>query len=418
MGVSKRVALNTDRKNYLPLVAVLLGVLLLASCSSSLDDETSVLLIQDDESLYSMSLDDRKRTELFEAGEEEDDKPLTSRQPETVSSFQLGRFSPSPNGSSILMIADRDNEENLYVLDDGGTDLTQLTYFDQDAYIQSWNVSWSSDGDRILLIASEDNEENLYVVDNDGSDFIQVTFLDDSQDLYQADWLIGKDRILLAATDDGESNLYAVDSDGANLSQITFFDDSITLWSFEISTGGKKILLNLGEGGEDKLYVMDLDGGNLSEVVSAVGDTQIWNARFSPNGDQIMFILEDETKDTLYVMDANGSNLRDIVSINKSESKSPWSTVLGSATYSHTGDRISFVAEVNDERNLYVVDNNGANLTQLTSNDDIETLGNGGFSPTGKHILFDWGGELRIFDFLKNQEMSIGKSSYAVWANA
>jgi Tol biopolymer transport system component len=114
------------------------------------------------------------------------------------------------------------------------------------------------------------------------------------------------------------------------------------------------MVLTTSAGNETYLIVMDANGSNainLSEKKSSTYDEH--SPTWSPNGQQIAFISADQ----VHVVNADGSNWTKLTD-NEGYRAPSWSP---------DGQRIAFISGNTDESELYIMDANGSNLTQLTN---------------------------------------------------
>ena len=72
----------------------------------------------------------------------------------------------------IAFISDRDGNEELYVMNADGSDVTRLT--DTGGHI-SYDHRWSPDGRRIAFASDQSGNYEIYVMNSDGSGLVRLT---------------------------------------------------------------------------------------------------------------------------------------------------------------------------------------------------------------------------------------------------
>lgn len=141
-----------------------------------------------------------------------------------------------------------------------------------------------------------------------------------------------------------------------------------------------------GRGG---IYVMNADGAAVRPLSNEIGSN--YGPTWSPGGTRIAFI---STRDNwgyagVFVMDANGANQRIVTGAPLFHDVDP--------AWSPDGGRIAFKSSRDGNGELYVIDEDGANLRRLT--DDPAEDGGPTWSPDGRTIAFhsDRGGASDIY---------------------
>lgn len=164
----------------------------------------------------------------------------------------------APSNAKIVFSATQNENSNIYVMDDNGENMRQITdtaYYDKIPY-------WSPNGKRIA--------------------FFRNTTLPDQK---------------------GNTNVYIMNADGTGIHQVTDIDGGIIDFSF--SPDGKKIVFTRILSAH---YVIELDTGELSQI----SRTHINQIDWSPDGKQIIYVNDGHQffEKHLWMMDANGDNPR------------------------------------------------------------------------------------------------------------
>jgi len=160
--------------------------------------------------------------------------------------------------AKIVFNASHNENSNIYVMDDNGENMRQITdtpYYDKNPY-------WSPNGKRIA--------------------FLRNTTLPDQK---------------------GDTNVYIMNADGTGVQQVSDIDMGMIDLAF--SSDGKKIAFTRRLSAQ---YVIDLDTGEVKQISSSHINQLDW----SPDGKTIIYVNDDHQfiENHLWMMDANGDNPR------------------------------------------------------------------------------------------------------------
>ena len=153
----------------------------------------------------------------------------------------LAAIACSEPNARIAFISDRDGDEELYVMNADGSDVTRLTHTGGHIICCP---RWSPDGQRIAFTSNQNGNHDIYLVNADGSGLTQLTHSD--RDDSKPDWSPDGQRIAFTSgrygggfevswTGDpekyladietyltqltGDSDIYLVNPDGSDLGQ-------------------------------------------------------------------------------------------------------------------------------------------------------------------------------------------------------
>jgi len=160
--------------------------------------------------------------------------------------------------AKIVFNASHNENSNIYVMDDNGENMRQITdthYYDKNPY-------WSPNGKQIA--------------------FLRNTTLPDQK---------------------GGTNVYIMNADGTGVQQVS--DINMGMIDLAFSPDGKKIAFT---GRLPAQYVIDLDTGEVKQI----SRSHINQVDWSPDGKTIIYVNDDHQffGKHLWMMDANGDNPR------------------------------------------------------------------------------------------------------------
>jgi Tol biopolymer transport system component len=268
---------------------------------------------------------------------------INGSKPQKLTSFSdADSFNPdwSPNGTQITFNVTPKLEQNLgeadiYVMNSDGSNLTKLT---QDAYATA--PKWSPDGRQIAFASVG----GTYLINADGSNSKRL----DSADVQNNGapiWAPSSKRLLLISSFKG---IFSVNPDNLKLTQLSRHKwDHDPSWS----PNAEQVLYHsFDEMKQPNIWIMNSNKvGKPRKLV--LGKEGIW----SPIEKRIAYFCKpDERPNTICLIDADGSNLTYLKHNALTFSWSP------------DGRKIAFIDLHKDKSNLYIMDNNGSSLQQLT----------------------------------------------------
>jgi TolB protein len=226
----------------------------------------------------------------------------------------------------------------------------------------------------LLVTSSRAGNPDLFLVDLETGDAFNLT-RDPAMDAYPA-WSPDGKKIAWSAMHEGFHHIFTIDPDGANRQQLTKDETVDRVPAF--SPDSKKIAFcrRPAAGGDTGIYIMDADGGNV-KLVQENGFDPAW----SPDGKQIAFVsVRNGAGFHLFVMQADGSDVTELTT-----NDNP----IGFAypAWSPDGKKIAYTELVeNNDLEIQVIDADGKNPRQLTHLTGLNTYA--AWSPDGKQIAF------------------------------
>ncbi len=273
---------------------------------------------------------------------------------------------PTSGGRVVMVVYEHLNvlvTSDIFTMNPDGSDLVQLTNATEGSTHES--PAWSPDGTRIAFSHQDrttGREKGIYVINADGSNRVRLTNSDGLGEDYAPSWSPDGSKIAYHTTNSNIPQIMVINSDGSNPQQLTDFQTS---QNPQWSPDGTKIVFEsnryeLGNARKE-IYVMNADGSNATRLTFNP-DTDDGNPRWSPDGSKIAFwSLRGGTGGT-YVMDADGANLTQVANMGQSI-----------VNWSPDGTQFIFGARPGSEVNfdIYTINIDGTDLERITETENL-----------------------------------------------
>ena len=223
--------------------------------------------------------------------------------------MQIAGHGYADRRTKIAFTSTRDGNEEIYVMDDEGSNQRRVTvHRGVDEY-----PAWSPDGKKIAFVSNRNNvnkgHRQIWVIDAGGKNPIRLT--DGLVDTYP-DWSPDGRKILYDAhlvPEDHElapGGIVLMDADGKDKRLLTP-NGGHPSWSPD----GKRIAFIAGRnaGDDHHIYLMDADGRNRTQLTHDVVHKRF--PSWSPDGKRIAYVGEN----VIWVVDSGGENPRQLTGL-------------------------------------------------------------------------------------------------------
>ena len=258
----------------------------------------------------------------------------------------------------IVFVSDRDGDNEIFVMNDDGSEQTQLTH----NAVGDQFPAWSPDGTKIVFAGGSGAGTEIYVMEANGDNLTQITdnSYQDGRPAFSPDGT----KIAFANYKHGNTEVFVMDANGANETRLTGVP-SFQGWNYapSWSADGARIAFRSDRGGNSEIWAMDPDGSNQTNITAR---SPAWDEgpEWSPDGGGIAFHSQaSQGQDwDVWVMNADGSAQVNLTNNPAGSDTQP--------TWSPDSGRIAFASVIAGDYEIFTMGVRGGDLIQLTDNDD------------------------------------------------
>lgn len=259
---------------------------------------------------------------------------------------------PTPVNGKIVFESDRSGNFEVYVMNEDGTNVVNLT----NNSALDYEPDWSPDGSKIAFVSRRTGSDEIYVMNADGSGLTQLTATIGT-DRAPA-WSPDGSKIAWESKRDGNDEIYVMNANGSSETNLTkhFADDSHPAWSPD----GTRIAFHSDRDANKgyEVYVMNPNG---TGVVNLTNNAADFDARpaWSPDGSKLAFVSSRDGNLEIYMMNANGSGQTRLTSHPELDSYPEWSP---------DGSSIAFRSDRTGNVEIYMMKADGSSPANRTNN--------------------------------------------------
>ena len=220
-------------------------------------------------------------------------------------------------------------------------------------------------------------DSELYSMNADGSGVTALTGGNNA--IYGASVSADGSRIAFSALRNGGADVFIMNGDGTMQTNLTKSSPSDEIWPALSPDGSKIAFISNRAGGGFGLYIMSVSAPNAQPILVSQGIADFHSA-WSTDGTKLVFTDEGNGNRDIAVVDANGANKVYLTGgVGSSDDDPSWSP---------NGSKIAFTSNRSGKAEIWVMDANGANPTQLTFSPGASEARHATWSPDGSKILF------------------------------
>ncbi len=178
--------------------------------------------------------------------------------------------------------------------------------------------------------------------------------------------------IVFVSEREGNRQIFLMDADGNNVIRLTDTGGRAEFPSWSVNN---EIVYSQDE----QLTLIGVDGSNVRSVSADGGATSVAGIQpvWSPDGARIAFATEQNGNRDIYVIDANGANLTQLTTDPADDQHPSWSP---------DGNQLAFTSNRDGQNEIYTYDVNSGALTRITENDASDVQPS--WSRNGTQIAF------------------------------
>lgn len=269
-----------------------------------------------------------------------------------------------PRGKIIFShseVSDKSLNSYIYIMDDDGSNMKNLT----PNLNNSLYPSWSKNGQSIIFTSTVGKYEQIFQMDSNGLNIQQIT--NNEWDHFSPSWSFDGKKILYYASGDkmidSEGRLiqqgFLMNSDGTQVSQISNNNDFVDFLSWLPSSGYISITTSESRY-YTNTYISNTFGKKIEQFPNIIiRGIPIW----APDSKRFLYTdLENQENCLVNIMELGSSESKCL----KIDTRLKGSQ-NSSASWSQDGSQILFSSNKNGNYDLYVVKENGTDLHQLSN---------------------------------------------------
>lgn len=271
----------------------------------------------------------------------------------------------SASTGKIVFESDRDGNSEVYVMDEDGSNLKNLT--NHSAY--DGVPAWSPDGNQIIFTSERDDGAHVYVMAADGSNVRRLT--DEGGNNAVPAWspdgskiAFLSDRLYKVPGEGGyteveaNSKIWVMNADGSDQTRVsrTLGLDMFPSWAPD----NKQLTYMSVRDDNPEIYVLRDDDVEVNLTEHPAKDL---NPEWSPDGSKIAFMSDRAGSMDIFVMNPDGS---DLVNLTDDDANN------GDPTWSPEGSQIAFISDRDGNPEIYVMNADGSDQRRLTDDPAID----------------------------------------------
>jgi TolB protein len=290
----------------------------------------------------------------------------------TISSLVLNNPSPTLADTQIAFISNRSGHNQIYVMNQDGTNQTQLYTENADDTEPAWSPdgstfaysstrngggavhqlcqghedmfaaddgpSWSPDGKKIAFECNQGGIYQIYVLpSNAAKQVLPPSLTSEASGAFNPSWSPDGSKIAYFVNNSGQDEIKTMNADGSNQTPLTVPPSGSNDQNPHWSPDGTKIAFSRQTNNQWQVWVINADGSNLNQLTTN-GNNLVDS--WSPDGSKIVFSSDQDGLGQGYTMNADGSSQTRLTYEAFSDSSFAWSPFVRKKTLVGTGSRL------------------------------------------------------------------------------
>ncbi len=278
------------------------------------------------------------------------------------------------NSDKIVFVSDRNGNDEIYVMNTDGASQKRLT----SNVTMDYSPKLSRDGQKIAYVSEMGGGLQVDIMDSDGSNVVKPPA--NSGNMRSPHWCPQSERVSFITDMEGQVDVYVMNSDGTDMLKVT--DDDLVEDLGNWSPNAEWVVYAISQGEDMGVYMRNPRGVDVIQLTQTKDSGPVW----APVGSLIAYfseitVIDNEGKEKvdteMRIVDMETMEVTSLVAQVHAESGISWSP---------DGKKITYVADVNGNKEVFVMEEDGSNQIQLTRNhlDDIFPV----WSGDGNQIVF------------------------------
>ena len=278
------------------------------------------------------------------------------------------------NSDKIVFVSDRNGNDEIYVMNTDGANQKRLT----SNVTMDYSPQLSRDGQKIAYVSEMGGGLQVDIMDSDGGNVVKPPA--NSGNMRNPHWCPQSERVSFITDMEGQIDVYVMNSDGTDMLKVT--DDNLVEDLGNWSPNAEWVVYAISDGEDMGVYMRNPRGVDVIQLTRTQDSGPVW----APVGSLIAYfseitVIDNEGKEKvdteMRIVDMETMEVTSLVAQVHAESGISWSP---------DGKKITYVADVNGNKEVFVMEDDGSNQIQLTRNhlDDIFPV----WSRDGNKIVF------------------------------